>query len=542
MREILARKFRQLWDDPVLRDWLIGHVFGRWPGEPPFTHHRPPYLEGLLPLPPETPTANFPECGAGPPGGPLDVRLPGVAMRLQPGEEARLFERIHGDVEVELAVHRFAWLDEDTDPAWMVAIWRAWADRFGNRMEGWPWHPYTAAERGIALLRFADRHGLPGPDALPLLVAHGPTIAARLEFFGDHHTSNHLFNNGRGLYLLGLGLGLPLCADLGARILVEEAQRIFRPSGVLREGSSHYHALLAARLQEVAAAARAHGRPEAEPLEAKARKALAVLPRLRLPGGIPLVGDISPDIAPARLFPALAATEAVATEFLALDGWLRADFGSWAGLWHAAPDGWLPMPGHGHQDLGGFELHHGDEPIFIDPGRGSYGEAGEAAHYRSAKVHNTLLVDGHDPYPPNRPYYDETFRRRIGGPPPELKRDGEGVALRHCGYGRLGSVGPVMRRWRFHDKGFRLIDTITGSGRRQISRRLVTPLAVERSGETILLKGDRATLRLSGPEIRWETLTITRWTAYGEGHPATLVAAETTASLPWTGEIIVEIL
>ncbi|MEO5335367.1 MAG: heparinase II/III-family protein [Magnetospirillum sp. WYHS-4] len=538
MIDALIRKVRQLRDDPVLATWLLGRALGRWPGEPTFVPHRPPYLEGLLPLGLETPAVSFPQIQSGDPSGTLDLDLPGERIRLEPGQTARLFERTYGDLETELAVHRFAWLNDATDPAWVHAVWRAWRERFGTRPDGWPWHPYTAAERAVALLAFARRHGLPGGEEV--LAAHGPAIAARLEYFGEHHTSNHLFNNGRGLFLLGLGLGLPRCTEVGARIVVEEAKRIFRPSGVLREGSSHYHVLLARRLQEVADAAT--GRPEAAFLGEAARKAWSVVPHLRLPGGIALVGDISPDIRPDRLFRNLERAEPGDSTALAADGWLRADFGPWAGLWHAAAEGWSPMPGHGHQDLGSFELHFGTEPVFVDPGRGAYGETGEAARYRSASVHNTLLVDGWDPYPPNRPYYDATFRRRVGGLPPELRREGDTVVLRHSGFKRFNGMGASTRRWAFHDKAFFLSDTLEGRGRREISRRLVTPLAVEGQGTTLLLKGKEMTLRLTCGEAAWKTEPVTRWTAYGVGEPATLLIAETTAPLPWSGKIILEVL
>ena len=75
----------------------------------------------------------------------------------------------------------------------------------------------------------------------------------------------------------------------------------------------------------------------------------------------------------------------------------------WSGLWFLSPEGWSPMPGHGHQDAGGFEVHWKDTPLFVDVGRGAYGDDGEAALYRSALVHNGLTLDDLDPYPPHKP-------------------------------------------------------------------------------------------------------------------------------------------
>ena len=83
------------------------------------------------------------------------------------------------------------------------------------------------------------------------IAVHAYSILHRLEYFGEHHTSNHLANNGRGLYLIGAILNDEELLSLGGKILTAEIQRIFLPSGVLREGSTHYHALLAKNLVEV---------------------------------------------------------------------------------------------------------------------------------------------------------------------------------------------------------------------------------------------------------------------------------------------------
>ena len=414
------------------------------------------------------------------------------------------------------------------------------------------------------MLRFARSHGLPGKprETLGLLAVHGPAIARRLENFGDHHTSNHLANNGRGLFLLGLELGLQSAADLGGRILIEEAGRIFHESGVLREGSSHYHCLVARNYVECWLAARAHGRPEASALEAVAGRTLSVIPALTLAAGMPLIGDISPDCPPdfldgmrgdlcrgwtgllaereAAILSSLRdAVEPADTDALATAGWRRARFGPWDGLWHTAPAGWSPMPGHGHQDCGAFELHYGPERVFVDPGRGAYGEEGEPARYRSGVVHNTLLVDGHDPYPPNKPYYADVYRRRFG-PPPETLLTDTGIEITHHGYRRFSGVGAVTRRWAFTDRGFTLHDRVKGSGkRRAISRVLVTPLAVNADAGRVTVQGETAAwqIRFDG---ECALRPLTQWLAYGRGIPATAIEITAQAGLPWEGTITVE--
>jgi hypothetical protein len=297
-----------------------------------------------------------------------------------------------------------------------------------------------------------------------------------------------------------------------------------------------------------------------------AAHALAVIHHLVLPGGVPLVGDISPDCPPSFLAGLLpdgdvstgwtgllddierrALTELrdgatpADTGTLLADGWLRADFGPWSGLWHAAPGGWSAMPGHGHQDCGGFELHFAAEPLFRDLGRGAYGETGDAAFYRSALAHNTIVVDGADPYPPNKPYYDDAFRRRIGGPAPELFAGTEIVTNRYNGFGRLKGVGETARRWFFTDSAVTITDRVEGRGNHVVTRLLHTILEVEPDGDALVLRGAEGRYRVRAGDAM--TLgPATCWRAYGDGGPATTIRIDTAATLPWESTITVEAL
>ncbi len=556
------RKASQIAGDPVLRRWLLLRLARLTPGEPRFSPHLPPSLardwNGLGGEPPD---AAFPPLPEGPPRGRLTLRLPGTTVELEPGAEAELIGRAFADGETQLGLHRFAWvplMKPGDDPRWVGAVWAAWRRRHGTPDSSWAWHPYTAAERAITLLTFARRFGLPGPaaDTLAVLAAHAPAIAARLEYFGEHHTSNHLFNNGRGLYLLGLGLGLPAATETGARLVLAEMERIFRPSGILREGSSHYHLLLTRSLASLWLAATSHRRPEAATFEAALGRAVAVLPHLVLPGRFALVGDISPDCPPSHLacllpggdrrsgwmdilvpddrarLAALLDQTAAAAESPVADGWLRADFGDWSGLWHADPDGWSQMPGHGHQDCGGFELHFEREPVFVDCGRGSYALAGEADADVSAVAHNGLSLDGADPYPPNRPYYAPAFRASVAASA-RLERLDDGVAL--------AWRDRISRRWRFCGRRLEIADRVEGRGDHTVIRRLHTTCRVEpvAGGVRLTAPGGRrftVTADGGGPVVHLATC----WTAYGEGTPASRIEFTVTAALPWGGTIIVE--
>lgn len=524
----LLRKAAQVAADPVLRRWLLRRAIGREPAPPAFTPGAPPYLDGLARWTEGAPAPrpSLRSLEAAPPTQPIEIRLPGAAVRLAPDNPDALFARRYDDFETELAVYRFAWVPVmgKPDPAWVDALWGAFRRRYAEPDGGWAWHAYTAAERAINILDFAQRQGLPGKrdDTLAFLARHAEVIAGRLEYFGDHNTSNHLSNDGRGLYLIGLALGLQRYADMGGRILLAEAARIFRPSGMLREGSTHYHLLLARNYASAWRAAQGAGRPEAAALEAIVRRALACIPHLTLPGGFPLIGDISPDCPPEFLRDVLADlvrdTRPVGRDALAADGWLRADFGPWSGLWHAEPDGWCPMPGHGHQDFGSFELHYGATPLIRDLGRGTYRDTRDTA----AVLHNGLTIDDRDPYPRNRPYYSAAFRRAAGGPPPQLIRAASSVELR----------GPVARTWSFDNDTAVIRDRIDGRGRRRVTRRLHTALPVTRDGTAIRV--DRFKIESDVPAT---LAPVTLWTEYGAGIGATAIMFEATVALPYEAEI-----
>ena len=576
----LARKTRQVAGDPVLRKWLVRRLTGAAASPPTFAAHRPPYLNGLPgpeshgPQPSNPPKAFEPLVVEPPVGSPVDsieLPLPGLTLRLEPGSEKHVFTRPYADIETLLALHRFAWVPllENFDAnaaAWVQALWDTWRGSFSRPGKDWAWHPYTATERAINLLDLARTRGLPGPvdKTVSLLAVHAAEIHRRLEYFGDHDTSNHLSNNGRGLYRIGLALDLDWAARVGAEILQHEAERIFMASGVLREGSSHYHLLLARNYADAWLAARRHIRPEEEALLIITRKALAVVPWLILPGGMPLVGDISPDCPPehllclaglesgwvaglsmddrAALMSQIEKTRPTDNEDLGRDGWLRFSRGPWSGLWYAAPGGWPPCPGHGHQDTGAFELHFDDTPVFVDPGRGTYGEDADAKRYLSSRVHNTVTVDGADPFPVNKPYYDDAFRRDIAGLAPELTGGGDEVVLSHHGFGRLKGLGSLRRQWRFANDVLTVTDALNGDGRHLITRRFVTPLEAEAGAGGVVLKGGAKTFHLNSPDASAAVNEITLWRAYGSGRPGSMIEFTADAQLPWTGEVRLEVL
>jgi hypothetical protein len=285
---------------------------------------------------------------------------------------------------------------------------------------------------------------------------------------------------------------------------------------------------------------------------------------LALPGGLPLIGDVSPlqplpwlaglirgndpdqgwtgQLVPEEREALTALREQCFqpdVESLRADGWLRFDIDGWSGLWHAVPGGWPHEDRHGHQDVGSFVLHAGTVPLFVDIGGTGPGEADGAEFRALASVHNGVQLDGCEPYPTDHPDYTGAFRSEIGGLPPELKSEYDGVSLFYDGFARLRGPRGAFRRWHFAGGGLTIEDHLRGTGRYLLTRRLVTPLTVTVEDDGAILEGGGKRFRVRGdaPLVVGEAR---RWLGGGVSEPATVLEFSARVGLPWHGRIVVE--
>ena len=356
---------------------------------------------------------------------------------------------------------------------------------------------------------------------------------------------------GAALYRAGLNAQDEDRAAQGLRQLLAGAEQAIAPSGVTREGSTPRQAQLARLFAECWLTARRAGRPEQWRLAAVARSVLGALDALTLAGGLPEIGEAPDDAGPRPPFDHLDESDRRAVEELRRqarlydleslrpDGWLRLDSGAWSGLWHCPPTGWPEFGGLTHHDLGAAELHWNGLPLFVDPGTPPPAQAALRPLYRSAIAHGGLTLDGKDPYPENRPDYSDAFRRAVAGPPPELRTRFDGVTLSMDGFGRFGGHRQIERHWRFDGVGLRIEDSILGTGRPLIERRLITPWTVSREDSAIVLTEGEHRLRLSGDAP--VTLHPAKlWTERGEERPLTMILFATSANLPWSGALTLQ--
>ena len=343
-------------------------------------------------------------------------------------------------------------------------------------------------------------------------------------------------------------LGIASWIDIGCKILLEESRRIFSESGELGEGSVHYHLLASRWYIECWLAAKKYGRKEEPYFERIASSVLSVLPIFNMSAGLPLVGDISPDCSPSYLLCLLDGTKSGWLAELApdqqkalselkknidpsnlkkhrLNNWRRTDVGSWAAIWHSTLDGWQPLPGHGHQDFGSFELHYDKISVFIDLGRRSYGVTGESDKH--AQAHNTLTIDDLPPYPENKPYYSDGFRKLVTGSGPIWRDNLDHINVEPSCFSRIKVICVWQRSWNFTDKEVTISDTIEGKGRHTILRYLHTIHPTRNCDEGIIF----GPFKVSGsgkPVLQ----TTKYWKSYGKGEDAMTIIFSDVVSLP----------
>jgi uncharacterized heparinase superfamily protein len=285
----------------------------------------------------------------------------------------------------------------DADPAEVTARrilnWIYAAQRFGA---GTP-HGTGAAQR------FGTRAGDHVARSLTAQVEH---VRANLAPERNHRTLE-LY----ALFVAGLALGRRPLAEEALELLGENLAADFRPDGVHREASTHYHAIALRSLAGARENARRHGLALPDGFEERLARAARFLRHCTRPDGtIPALSDADTGDYGALL--------ELLGDLLDQDEPPGASFAD--GGYHVQRSGWDPGArylifdcgplgdgGHGHYDLLSFEAHAGGRALVLDPGRGSYSEGPPNLRrwFRSTAAHNTVTVDGLDqtPYTRGRP-------------------------------------------------------------------------------------------------------------------------------------------
>ena len=302
----------------------------------------------------------------------------------------------------------------------------------------------------------------------------------------------------------------------------------FRPDGVHREASSHYHMIALRSFMGVRANARRFGLALPDGFEDRLARACTFARHCHRPDGrIPALSD-----ADTARYPELLA---LADELLGPPGDPRASFPD--GGYHVQRSGWdadasyavfdcgpLGDGGHGHYDLLSVELFAGGRPLVVDPGRGTYSEAPPNLRrwFRGTAAHNTVCVDGLDqtPYTRTRPRGPVAEGRFLG-------RDGAGGRDVLAGEAHSPAYDAVHTRRLTLERGrWTIEDRLRGAAPHRYDLRFhLAPDAQDAArvdGDAVHAPG--VTLRIAGAErIALEP----GWVAprYGELVPAPVVSA-----------------
>lgn len=301
----------------------------------------------------------------------------------------------------------------------------------------------------------ADAEDDATPWLLDLLVSLDRQLTHVAHNLSSYFSPNtHL--SGEGLALYAVSTAFPELrrsrrrAAAGRDVLLHEVQNQVRPDGGHVELSSHYHRYSTDFYLLALMVGRAAGDTAAAPFEQAARKQAAYLRTIADDRGrLPLIGDddggqlfrfggatpadasVSLAVAASLLEdPALSPVAASAEAWWILGGPPAAPEASRVTLWpsrvlpdsgymvsrsaeghmvfDAGPHGFR-NGGHAHADALSIVLTVGGDPLLVDPGTATYTMDGEVRdRFRSARMHNTVVLDGRDHATPNGPFHWRT--------------------------------------------------------------------------------------------------------------------------------------
>ncbi|HET7694277.1 MAG TPA: alginate lyase family protein [Vicinamibacterales bacterium] len=316
--------------------------------------------------------------------------------------------------------------------------------------------------------------------------------------------------SGEGLALYAVSRALPELgrsearAAQGREILRTEAARQIRADGGHAELSSHYHRYSTDFYLLALAVARGSGDQAAAAFESAARRQAIFLRTIADDrGNLPGFGDddggqlfrfgdepasnaaVTLGVAAALLDDSsLAVTRPREAEYWILgrrpdrvasrfapDAWpsrLLADSGYFVSraadgshlVFDAGPHGFL-NGGHAHADALSIVLSVGGEPLFVDPGTGTYTmDPAARDRFRSSHMHNTLVIGGRDPAVPRGPFHWQTradARMLVARCGPAI----DFAAGTHDGYAPFRHVRAVLA---IAGTGWLIVDRVTGPG------------------------------------------------------------------------------
>lgn len=382
------------------------------------------------------------------------------------GQSREWLYQLHG--------HQFLWTMQFAEARTIV---RSWIRHFqATGPDGPPFEPYPTSVRLINWSGyFFGRHAAAtvADSAFSAELWHCIEVEANhlSAHFEYHLRANHLLENAAALVALGITFQ-DVAADrwlqCATHVLKLELDVQFLVDGVHIERSPMYQLRMVYLLETIARWDGSESAALARCILPRARYAAACL--LHPDGGVALLNDAARSL--HELLPPLAigADEfPVGTFALAQAGYYGARTAGAYIVCDAGPIGPDYNPGHGHADVGTFELSVDGQRLIVDTGVYTYEEGLLRAYCRSTPAHNTVAIDRAD-----SAEFWKAFRvgRRPAVGVNRWATDGSGfhLAAHHDGFAHLRG-GPVHAREFAFRPGWQLAirDTIEATARVEVA-------------------------------------------------------------------------
>lgn len=397
-----------------------------------------------------------------------------------------------GDPEQAFARNRWGFLldavlVEDSASGHVLEAVYGWIAHHTDR-QSHAWETYSACERVANLLVYMSAsNAAPGtvslaPALRTFIAASAEWIATHVEFHGAQRTNNHILNNARALVLAGAAIGDRSAVEAGMQIFRACLPTMVSPEGFLRERSSHYQLVVLNWVLDATHFCASFGGEESD----DTRFLRAVAARMVEASGFlcddrgrlhALVGDISPDISPAkssarltRLYPLLWPASSSHSSSVVRDDWFALSVGADHVVGNF-PTGSFPpsFPTHGHADHTSVVWCSGGNEILADPGRSSYVDEPVARFQQSALGHNLPLINGFAPVSESLIPVGHWWARPYSTARLELTVTADGICLGHDGFARATPVEWHARSVEVRVAGVTIVDSFRGEGMVEVS-------------------------------------------------------------------------
>lgn len=349
------------------------------------------------------------------------------------------------DAEMNVSIDRWGWLITgvlNRNLPFNVEegslLIRSWSSQFINDEE-LAKDAYSTGERITnAVLFFQLQEVIIPKDIYYIIEKLACQVARNVEYLPTGLTGNHAFNNARALYFAGYPDKSSLFSRMAIAVAGERLPVLVTNDGFMREGSSHYHFLFTRWVLEIVSLARISDdmaalklfTPYAEKL-LKACWFFLVQNKEDLTWNIPLVGDVSPDCIPnwlialpwSRLacsiyrpvnlpigpiepgwsifFGGLEGHDKISVlseyNFSSESGWHRIEEFNWTIITYAPNKHGKLEANHSHHDLCSFVAYYKGKAMIVDIGRLDYTNSPTSRYGKSARSHNTIIIDEIEP-------------------------------------------------------------------------------------------------------------------------------------------------